>query len=74
MSRDQKPGRMRVVGGNAPPPVAAPQDAADGSAAGAATAPAATPDAGPSLLLPVLLFLIASAIGGSGVVLLRLLP
>lgn len=67
MSRDQKPGRMRVVGGETPPV----QPAAAAQSETVAEIPAAGETAA-SLLLPVILFLIACAIGGSAVVLLRL--
>lgn len=68
MSRDQKPGKLRVVGG--PAPAAAPTAAPAGKAAIAASAeaagaaPAATAGSA-RLMAPILVFLIACALGGA---------
>lgn len=72
MSRDQKPGKMRVVGGTQAAPVAAAPDTVDRRAAAAAdSTPDAAPEAGAeSLLVPLIVFLIACAIGGAAVALL----
>jgi hypothetical protein len=72
MSRDQKPGKMRVVGGTQAAPVAEVPSGVDRRAAApAGAAPDSAADAGAeSLLLPVILFLIACAIGGAAVALL----
>jgi hypothetical protein len=62
---------MRVVGGNAAA-VAAPGAEGDGSPGAPTSDAAVAAEPAISLLLPVILFLIACAIGGSAVVLLRL--
>lgn len=72
MSRDQKPGKMRVVGGTqATPAVAAPDrvDRRAPTAGDRATEPVSEAGA-ESLLVPLIVFLIACAIGGAAVALL----
>jgi hypothetical protein len=76
MSRDQKPGKLRVVGGTAAP-VAASDGAAGGetgagAAASGAVAEAVRGDSGSALLVPAFVFLIACALGGALVALLGL--
>lgn len=67
MSRDQRPGKMRVVGEATAPVEAVP--AVAGAASGGALAPAgAAPAAAPSGKLPllgILLFLVGCAAGGA---------
>lgn len=72
MSRDQKPGKMRVVGGTQAAPVAAAPETADrhAPAAGDPAAQAASEAGAESLLVPLIVFLIACAIGGAAVALL----
>ena len=72
MSRDQKPGKMRVVGGTrAAPPSAAPETVDRRAPAVGDPATQAASEAGAeSLLVPLIVFLIACAIGGAAVALL----
>lgn len=65
MSRDQKPGRMRVVGGAeaAPSPVVPARDPVPAAETSADALPAPASPIGP-MLWPILVFLIGCAIGG----------
>lgn len=72
MSRDQKPGKFKLVGGQKPNPGRRIDDPVEGEAqSGAAqavvSAPATAPARGSGLVLP-LLFLVACAGGGAGAV------
>lgn len=76
MSRDQKPGKLRVVGNGGSAPAAAVDRresaaTAVGSATeGSASAPASAAPGGDgvtAVLLPLILFLLACAIGGAAV-------
>lgn len=71
MSRDQKPGKFKLVGATAPNPGRRRDDKVAAPAPAAGSANAADPAAEVSRsggLLPVILFLIASALGGAGAV------
>lgn len=72
MSRDQKPGKFKLVGGQKPNLGRRIDDQVEGEAQAeglqaVVSAPAAAPAKGPGLVLP-LLFLVACAGGGAGAV------
>lgn len=71
MGQDQKPGKLRVVGGGRTPAAAQSKADEQTAKADAAAPPVAAPAPAPSLVMPLILFLLACAGGGAGVAWLR---